>query len=444
MGNIPINSGVRPYINTRINNAQLHNMYVGSDGNVYRLPRVDNKVNDLTLVDAIYTTFNSGTHILFTQDSIYSFNPRLNTTNFLRNISYSKSKIRLTSNQNKEITIVDGGSLQVFNIPSRELKTISEAEGMGLNNPIDTATIDNFTATVGGDDQEWYVSSFNNAASYNNDNRVQLDASFGLIKAVDVYQNNIFLFGENNIQRWVPSSQSISQLDPFQKDPSYGPDFGVVSTRSVSKGYPGIFFLSSDHHVRSIGKNGISIHTAPGISEMFKNTGKGSTAKGTIYYFQGQYFYHLYFEKGVNWVLNIENNTWSSTDLDIIGFQNGYAFTPSSYGPLTLDLNHLRCTIVTDTQYLPKKKDNSKYTLSNLLLGAVQGYNSLGSDLIELSISTDTLSYTSFDPLPMARAGERGYRQLWSPQMDGYQFTVKIEYFGANNIALRNLEADIV
>ncbi len=331
--------GSLPSLSKQLDYPRLVNSFLDSQEFINRLP-VLTKVLDLLLVEAIHYSFTTQTYFIATRNTLYKYTNLTLTS--IGDIQPSDKAYRFAENNNNQVVLVNGLAAYVYSQKTSTLVKLGPANNFNLQQPIDVIVLD--TIAIIGDklDNKWIISFENDALNYNSTTPQLLDPRSGSITGFGDVNNNLFIFAENMVERWVPVQATTSTVFPFLKDASFRNDYGAISTASINSYNNAIYYFSNDGHVRTISQTGARELTTFGIANILKSKPNLHKVKAIYYNHKGLYFYHLSFDDEA-WVYNSSLGTWSessslfidaSNELvlqkDIIG-KLGVSFSPSDY-----------------------------------------------------------------------------------------------------------------
>lgn len=442
--NVPLTSGSNPDISTRLNNSSLFNLYV-SGGAIYPLASLA-LIKSFHRAKAILRTdYGEGSFIIVTNDALYSYNDA-GIILKLSELSLSGLPVRAKENGHNQIIIVDGTAAYVFELRNNLLTKLTDKNGFDLAFPTDVTVINTFTIIVSA--EKWTVSDANNALLYGFNDVPILDPSMGKLNGCQELNNNLFIFGEFGVQRWVPSIVSTSALLPFRQDVSFRLGFGALSTYSIISNNSSIIFLSSDYTFKSISTSGIKSISTAGIGKKIKEYENINYSRGSAYIYNGQFFYQLTFPKSkYGWVYNYNSGTWSETDQLIIDSTDNKALIDSGICELTSKHLPRRYEIVSDVIKLPSKTDNYRYALKAVYLDFTQGefYGEPPAlaQYIDLSVSKDNIVQSNYVRRNIGAIGQTQATNIWRMNIVSHQFTFSFRYYGQLDLAFHGLTIEV-
>ena len=448
--NVDITQGSSPAINTRVDNPRLHNMYVAKDGSINRLPSLKSLVQIDNILAIHETTYNGGSYIVATAgqllrvDSIGGVNP-------LSTIKTAQEVVRIAENQQNEVTIVTGANAYVYQQKTSKITTLSATQGFDLINPVDVKVLETITIIIGGQDKKWVASSPNNALLYGEDDVVVTDESMGNLVGCAELDNNLFVFGMTGIQRWLPALERTQYDFPFRQDTSYRSEFGCISTGSIVGRIDEIYYLASNFTVRSLSLSGDGIVSNDGMPVIISEYEEVSFSRGSVLYYQGQYFYQLTFLKSATaWVFNQSSRKWSESDDLIIDSSSGVSFNENAVvttdDVYLLTSVHTKKALILQTPVMlqPGSTENIRSTLSGVRVNLIQGLSQeVSPQKIELAISKDNLRFSNHVTRTLGRVGETQQTVTWRMNITAQQFTFEIRYYGDMNLTIRSMTANI-
>tara|TARA_R110000787_G_scaffold21425_6_gene63402 strand:- start:12806 stop:14071 length:1266 start_codon:yes stop_codon:yes gene_type:complete len=398
------------------------------------------------------TTYLGGAYIVATKSSLLRVDSGGNVSR-LSDIKTSGVTVRMSENQQNEVIIVTGSNAYVYKQKetSEPFVQLGTAQGFDLNNPVDVVVINTFAIIIGGQDKKWALSSPNNAVAYSTNDIFLTDESMGELTGCAELDNNLFIFGKNGIQRWVPGISRTPEDFPFEQDSNFRKKYGAVSTGSIVSETDRVYFMSSASQVMSLSIQGLEEITTAGISNQLASYVNPQFSRGSIYNYRGSYFYHLTFpEDNASWVFCESSKTWSESDilildsaakialnLNVVILSDGIYQLTKSHSSRLLEIN-------TDVILGPDSTQSYRDALNAVKLDLVQGLpQAVEPQYIELALSTDNLYFGNRVNQSIGLTGKRLTTTRWRMNVLGEQFTLNFRYYGSLDLTIRRLTVDI-
>ncbi len=431
---VPINLGSAPEIDIQVTDPRLVNGFVSNDA-IHFLPQYS-LLKELPNIRAIhYTQFNDS-YVIVTLTDIYYYSTA--GLQLIGSISQSVSAIRIAENQNNQLVIVNGTYAYVYDQKTSTLTQLGDKQTFDINNPVDVIIINTLTIIAGGTDKKWSVSTTNNALVWNDNDIVVSDDSVGKLTGLGETDNNLFIFGEFGVQRWVPGTETNIYGFPFNRDPSFRQDYGAVSTASIISKDNAIYYLSNDTHIRRISSHGVERLTTAGQALAIAVNDKVENSTGAYYDYKGTYFYHLSLNNG-SWVFNTFNSSWSESELFLQGYDR-LAIKSSSIGELGNFIAENSQKLVLHTPYLDNSTKNplERAILNQVTLLLSQGnFSSENEQIVELSISLDGLFFGNRVKVDLAKAGQRLSQARWYMNLVSTGFALKFTLYTNYDLSIK-------
>jgi len=449
---LPINKGNLPDFEPRLGYAKLKNFFVGKSGYDYSTPDLEEliKGSPIKNVRAIFeSSYGIGSYIIVTDDSIEQIK-KDGTFNILKSIKNTGEPVQIAEDNQNEVGIVDGKSFYVFEQRTNTVLKINESNGFYFNSPISIVVINGITIILDKDTKSWGISLANNMKQFDPLATVaQLGDGLKSPVSLASLGNNLYIFGTNGIERWVPTLSNNILSFPFSKDTNFRRDIGAICTSSVIKGFDKIYFLSSQFTPTSLSiEGGISSvgqsDAIEGISKILSSYEDANQVNASFYTYIGYYFYSLTFKRSnVNWTYCENSNTWAFNDDNIISSVQSGDVVATKNGIYRLvkpgKLNKYRYVI---TQRIVNDISLNTYRIliQGCKLRLVQGLaQNTEPQYIELSLSRDGQSFSNILKRQIGLTGERNYITKWVFNTSGQQFFIKIAYYGSLNLSLEDL-----
>lgn len=435
---IPINKGTNPALDEQVSFPRLKNGFVGPEA-VYLRPAIE-QTNSFSNALAIHqSTFEDRT-IVVTKRQVFVIDNK-GIQSKVGDILPSLEFVRLDENSQNQITIVNGGGAWVLDQRNSNLfvQLNSTDNGFDLDNPVDVHVLNTFTIIVGGTDQKWIISNANNALNYDAQDIVVTDNSLGKLSGVRSIDNNLFIFGTNGNQRWVPSIERLPSDAPFSQDPNYRDDFGAISTASLKTGNNVIYFLDKESSVRALASNSarsVSL-MSEGQAEFTLKQGDISKTYGSYYYFRGNYFYQLSFEKN-SLVFCLSSKTWSESDL-IFRDYDGQALLEDGVYDLTQDYSKEWLSVELTAPYMNFTITDpmDRVTLHAVFLNVTQGKeNVVKGSRVDLQLSKDNVCYGNRVSRDLAPQAERLRQLRWHLNVANNAFAYRLTLHLKSDISI--------
>lgn len=436
---VPINKGSSPAVVSQVNNPRLINMYVDTDG-LYRLPYLDvfSLIPDCLFVFS--TAFEGGSRIVVTKSqALRLFND--GSTQLIGEVNVIGNNIRADENPDAQITITTGGGAYVIDQKKSTFTKLGKTQGFDILNPIGVVVLNTFTVIVGGADKKWIISSPNNALQYNTNDIRLTDAALGNLTGIQELKNNLFIFGENSSQRWIPSTERTSYDFPFSIDPSFRTAYGCVSPASLISTGENIYFLGNNNIVQSLSEQGLVEITDAGIGKKMSAEKDINFSSGAYFYYNNHYFYCLTFNN-ISWVYCEQTKKWSestslinSADEEIVTTISG-VFTLSDVFKQNTFLE-----LTTEVLYPQNISSYERTALNAVNLNITQGIESIPEpQYIDLSISRDNVNFSNDVRRRIAPTGKRECVNIWKMNLAANQFTIRFRYDGKLNLVFEKLD----
>ncbi len=430
MQQLPIDTGTLPAVDPQVSNPRLRGAFVNPKKEIQLLPHLTLN-RSVPGIQAIFkSTFNDRIIYATQSEVFYIENDNVNKAG---DIISASAPIRMDENTQNQVVIVNGSGAWVFNQRTTGFSQLTAAaNGFDIDNPVDVAVLDTFMVVVGGKDRKWIASNANDATTYDANTVITTDNTMGDLTGVQDLDNNLFIFGERGVQRWIPGIERTPNSLPFSQDPTFRDEYGCVSTGSLLSQNNELFYLSQDGQIRMMTAQGANTISNDGIENIINSYTDVKFSKGSYWYHKGHFLYQLTFEPNTNaFVYCSKAQKWSeSGDNDLItGFSE---FAIQSDGIYELDTNYADAykKVVIQTPYIkPKLNDLSQRpTLGSVFLEMTQGKN--GSPEVQscfLQVSKDNILYGNRVRRLLSKVGNRLFQLRWYMNIANTGFTMRFE-----------------
>lgn len=466
---IPINVGSRPNWNTRFGNPQLFNMFATGSGIYCTAGQL--VIINLPNVRTIHrTVYNGGSTIVVTNDIVYKVGDA-GTVNVISSITFSGLPVKIDENLQNQITIADGGKFP-YVIDQRAGDTftqITETQGLDarLTDVISVVVLNTFTvllSTTGF----FQISSPNNALMYNMPPLVaQIDSSLTQGAGLASLDNNLYIFGLTGNERWEAFNTNDYAF-PFQRDNNYRSDYGVASNGSIVRGIDQVYFLSNKYIPCVLNLNGVmelafdtdgrpDMDAALGISRVIGEYADVTQSLGSFYNNKANYYYHLTFPTTGNaWVYTIKSKTYFETDDLVVSALPDNSIVAKADGLYQLQDTPIvgltkRRMLIPPRVLAYKGSQPYRNLITNFEVRLAQGnfqpiaggYQNPNNQMLELSLSLDSLTFGNVVRAPMGLTAQRQAVTTWRCSQSTQEITPKLEYYGDYDLAIEKFTMTI-
>lgn len=453
---IPINKGTLPDFNTQLGYPKLFNWFVGESGYLYPTP-------GLALISAItgirkihYTVFDGGRFVVVTDSTVYRVS-KSGALNIIASITNSGEPVFIAENLQNQVVIVDGQTAWLYDqAAGGTFNEITETQGLQLQKPGSATAINSFIVILDTGTGYWQASAANNANSYNALQIQEMDSQSGVPIAVATVDDGLFIFGSIGIERWQPTIVTNPFLPPFQKDMTYKDNLGVISANSIFEAVDKVYFLSSYYipmelskaGVRALTPDGDSNPKTSGIAKIFSQYTDIEDCYGTFYSFAGNFYYHLSFLKeNISWVWCVNSKKYCLSDDLVVSASNGIQTIATSQGiyNLTFTLPYKHRYWISERTVNYKGQQPVRNLLNGCEVRITQGESQPKEpQYLELQTSLDSISWSNTVKKPIGLTGKRNDRTIWNTNVASpYEFTFRLDYYGASNICIEKFTATI-
>jgi len=440
---INISQGTLPNTDIQVSNPRLKEAFVTAESHIQPLPNLTQEIA-LSDVRAVYrSTITSDLFAVASGDFLKIDGSQAVN---IASIGQTNLAIRIAENAQGQIVIVDGVRAYAYDQNSQSFEVLGLQNGFDFTEAVDVTELNTFIIIVGkiGQESRWIVSTANNAFTYNGQEVVLTDNSLGELTGVEHWNNNLFIFGLQGVQRWIPSIERTTFDFPFSQDPSFRDELGCISTASLVSENNRMFFLTENGQVKVYDKEkGQGIITNDGLEKLFTsyNTAK---AQGSYFYFEGYYFYILSFiNDNISFVYCPKTNKWSETNQLWVGYQTrsvrGDVALKDGIYSLTDDYSGgKQITIQTDYFYLSKQLTD-RAILSEIILNITQGKGETNkTEKAFLSISKDNILYGNSVSRNLSKTAERLRQLKWNHTVSNYGVSLRFELSIFTNLTIIN------
>ena len=437
----PLNIGTLPESDRQVNDPRLREGFVNKEGHVQLLPNLTLNRSFTNLRAVFKSKFNDRTIVVDNKDVIYI---EYGITNKVGEIIETANAVRIDENVQGQVVIVNGSGAWVFDQPTDGFfKLNADNNGFDLINPVDVVELNTFIIIVSGDDNKWIVSLANNALQYAGNEVVVTDNSLGKLTGCEHWNNNLFIFGENGVQRWIPSIERTTFDFPFSQDPTYRDEYGCVQTGSLLSENNRLFYLSENGQIRLLSPSGIEIITNDGI-ELILSSYDASQARASYFYFDGYYFYIISFLNDDNsFVYCPLTKKWSETsqlwvDFSGKGGTKGLVALKDGLYELTTDMSSGK-NVVIKTQFVYPKSPQLEYRaiLATVILESTQGKGETQErELCWLSLSKDNILFGNEVGIDFSKTAERLFQIRWHLTYSNTGFVLKFRFRLFTNLTI--------
>lgn len=440
MNPINITDGSAPSVDQQVTNQRLRGVFVNNKSELQLLPNFDLIQSIDNAVSILKSTFNDRYIIATTTNIFYFLDDTLEQVGI---INASSFPVRMAENEQGQVCIVNGAGAWVFDQPNNNFFQLdSNTNGFDIENPTDVTSLNTFLIVVGGSDQRWIVSNANDATQWAANEVVVEDSKTGNLTGVKSLNNNLFIFGEGAVQRWIPSTERLPSDFPFSQDPTYQDEYGCISTGSLVSQNNLIFYLSANGQVRMMTDSGKKIVTNDGIESILDKYDDKEFSYGSMYFFKGNWLYHLNFENENNsFVYCPMSNRWSEIDQKLRSFDELAIFSDGLY-QLNNDYSVNAREIVIQTPYEIIKQNNpyQRSVLSSVYLSLTQGklFDSDFNQYCFLQLSKDNITYGNRVRRLLSPVGKTRNQLRWYMNYVSDGFSLRFTLLVKNDITIES------
>lgn len=423
---LDISLGSVPSVDKQIQNPRLKGFFVGLDG--IHLLRIYEKLFSLVGIEEIITV--DGYRYAFTNSVIYKIKKDLlelpvKVASFMS----GNSAVRADNNSAKEIGFCNGLYAYVYNITENAITKLSNTQGFDLVTPIDVVNFDTLMVFIGSKEREFISSNANDALTYNATEVKETASSIGNLIGISHIENNLYIFGEHDIQRWTPTPENSPGSFPFILDTNYNDGFGSASTASVIKGNNVIYFLSNNGQIRQLTGDSEQI-CSPGIAEEInsKTDAEISDSTGSFYYHKGSYFYQISFSDNA-YVYCVSSRKLSETSTIVSASDGDVSSISGELMKASVNFANLTEELVIQTSYSNFGDGINRYPVSIVYLWITQGKTFAGdNNYIYLSVSRDNVKYGNEVKKKLSAPGKRLSKLIWKYGMHDFGFSFRFRF----------------
>lgn len=429
----PINEGWSPDFDSRVNNSNLKGWFVGDSGLCYSQP---NLLKQKSLTNALAMLLSEdGTVYIIEKGKLLVVN-KDGEQIVSKPIETGLLPIRMAENKDNQLLITNGTNAFVYNKKTQVTTKLGVVNGFDLVEPYDVMVINTIAIFVGHSDKKWVYTDANNALKIAGEVN-NTDQSFGKLTACVQLDNSIYIFGENGVQRWVPSISRTSFSSPFTIDNNYRNSYGCLATMSAYELNNVIYYLTNNYNVATISLNGLISISSSGQAIVLSKAKNIERSLGFTLDYIGHYFYGLTVDS-VTYLYSTESKKWCLSNDVIIGGDSNIAITDvslSKLSPITATTYHSLTT-----SPLEDVKEGNKITVTTVSLDIVQGQDVIENDAyFDMSIANDNSTYTNVIRKPISKIGNRQHRLIWNLKMTELLFSFKFDYFGNVPMTVKRL-----
>lgn len=439
MYEIPIHAGTFPSVDLQVSNAKLKGAFVNPNKEIQLLP---NTALEFLIPDtrAIFQSTFQDRKIIVTFAEVFYIEGVV--INKVGDIVSSQSIPQIDENNQHQVTIVNGAGAWVFDQNTGVLVQLTSiAHGFDIVNPVDVVVLETFTIIVGGSDHAWTVSEAGTALVYNANDVSTTDNTMGNLSGCDTLNNNLFIFGEGGVQRWVPGIERVPNSFPFSQDPSYRDEYGCISTGSLLSRNNEIFYLSQSGQIRRMSLEGNTTITNDGISNIIEDYIDLSNSYGSYYYHKGDYLYQLSFPDNLNaFVYCRASKKWSESSDILLGVEGSPIKEDGVYS-FSSDYEDSYHEVEIQSPYIVPKGNNltTRIILSSVILKMTQGKGITKEDQIcDLQISKDNILYGNRVRAFLSAAGERLFQFRWYMNFPNNGFGIRFIFQLKQDVTIQN------
>ncbi len=443
---IPIDTGTLPAVDAQVNSPRLRGGFVNTQKHVQLLPNLF-RLFELNNCRAIFKSTFKNRQIVVTQREVFYIQNQ--EVIKVGDIISTTNAVRVDENTQNQVTIVNGAGAWVFEQRTGGFSKLNAtSNGFTLTEPVDVTVLDTITIVVGkvNDTNTWIVSEANNALIYAA-NLVRLtDNSMGDLSGCTDLNNNLFIFGTEGVQRWLPNIERVPTDFPFSQDPSYRDDYGCISTGSLTTDNNELFYLSRGGQVRMMRSEGRHTITNDGIENIINSYADTTNSFGSYFYHKGFYLYHLSFPAAKNaFVFCPRSNKWSESDDMWIDFSENVILKDGIY-ELTQDYSNAYRTLILETPYFkPKPTDMyMRSVLGSVLLEMTQGKGTVDTpQSVFLQLSKDNIFYGNRVKDLFSKIGDRLFQFRWFMNYVNNGFSLRFTIELQQDVTFTSIQAEI-
>jgi hypothetical protein len=191
---------------------------------------------------ALYTSPNFNHMIVVIDDIVFVVSTDL-ARNQIGQLHTSSGSVFISENNKKEIAIVDGEKIYVYNYGTETFTVVNVTF-----KPIYITFQDGYLIAPAGDTNSWILSGPNDALTW-----TELPSTTGefqskagdVVQAVTTVNRTLFVIGKQVSEMWFDTG---TQLFPYQRSNSISIPYGCLSTNTISSGYGLLVWLGENEN----------------------------------------------------------------------------------------------------------------------------------------------------------------------------------------------------
>lgn len=437
---IPLTTGTVPTLDGSIDYAKLVNLHVTAEDRVSDAPFF--KLSErLHHPQGVYHTLGNAITLVVANNVLYVLNAR---NNFIRvsTITVQTQRIEFAENLKNEVLLCTGATAYLYNTQTQALTDLQLIEGFDIRRPVSCTMINSYFIVADGDSNRWQISSANDGLQWTPLNEALLTTASTKIQSVDSISNNLFIIGNNAIERWVPQETVLDF--PFSRDNNYRFGWGAFNTEAISAYQDRIVFLSSQCEVMILTAGGVKPLSTLGMDKRLSKIAKSEHPVSVLFKHQGQLFYSLS-TQDENWLFSFASQRWSNSTDSLLqwngdsGFllQDGFYVATDEVQPRAREFKTGWLTLPRRVPYNP--------VVNRVSLNVIRDVSKApqAQELLYLSLAHNHARFGNRVPLPLPERLSNAQPLHWSCNAMARELMLKLDYFGSSKLTLTDLSVDI-
>ena len=438
--NIPFNSGTEPALDGSVSYAKLLNLVVTPDSRVSEAPFFT-CIEKLHNPQGIYRTVGAHTTLIVADGFLYTVNQ---THDLLRvgPIAVQTGRIAFAENLKNEVLLCTGKTAYVYNTDSNSLTDLHLVPGFDMERPISCTMINSYFIVADGNSNRWQISGPNDGLHWTPLDEALLTTVSTKILSVQSISNNLFLIGNNAIERWVPQETALDF--PFSRDNNYRFAWGAFNTEAIAGYQDQLVFLSNQRKVMVLTTEGVKKLSTPGIDRRLSNLSASEKPVSVLFKHQGQLFYSLA-TSDETWLFSFASQRWSNSSDTLLQWdgQRGFLLEDGFYSASTaIQARHrqLQTGWLTLPARLPYKPVVHRVSLT-IIFGVCE--KPLEKEPLYLSVARNHADFGNRIPLRLPQRYSNSHTVHWPCHVVARELMLRLDYFGSSQITLTDCSVDI-
>ena len=437
---IPFTAGTEPSLDGSTHYAKLFNLMVTPDNTVADAPFFKH-IDTLHKPQGIYRTLGTKTTLIVADGILYTVNAN-NDVLRVGTLTVQTERVAFAENLKNEVLLCTGNTAYIYNADTNTLTDLHLVAGFDIARPLGCTMINSYFIVVDGNSNRWQISSPNNGLQWTPLDEALITTVSTPLQAVHSLSNNLFLIGDNAIERWVAQETALDF--PFSRDNNYRFAWGALNPEAIAAYQDRLVFLSSQHEVMLLTVDGVKKLSTPGIDQRLSTLRATDKPVSVLFKHQGQLFYALS-TPDESWLFSFASGKWSTMSDRLLqwGGGSGFLLADGFYGATT-EAQARQRYLRTGWLTLPAQKPYKPvvHQIQCNLIRAV-GLQPFGDDTVALSIARNHQAFGNRLAVALPKRFSNSQPLQWSCNVVARELMLQLDYSGSSAVTLTGLSVDI-